>query len=105
MAKITVLQCDLCDKSTADTDGEGKRIEVDTHRVALDMEAVDLEVCQSCWHDVRHNWVDTVFDVGRKVPRRGPRVKPKDNDEQSALPQPRRGRPRKTAEGLAAVKP
>lgn len=105
MAQITILQCDLCEKTSADLDDEGKKIEVAKHRIALDQEAVDLEACSTCWHDVRHAWVDTAFDVGRPVPRRGPR--PKDDSPVPEQGKRGPGRPRKTAEpakGLAAVK-
>lgn len=113
MAKIEILQCDLCEKTSAETDRDGNDIVVETHRVALDKEAVDLEACNACWRDVRRTAVDNVFEVGRPVPRRGPRPPARKPDEatNNNLPEQGKrgpGRPRRTTEpakGLSAVKP
>jgi hypothetical protein len=106
MAKITIMQCDLCERASNEDDDKGKPVNVETHRVALDQDAVDLEVCDGCWTTLRTSEVNHIFDVGRAVPRRGPRSKPKADHE--ALPEQGKrgpGRPRKGAEpGLAAVK-
>lgn len=105
MAKIMVMQCDLCEKTSEQEGKDGKKLHVQTHRVALDQDAVDLEACDDCWWEVRHRAVDNLFDVGRPVPRRGPRKK---NVTDGELPEQGKrgpGRPRKNAEpGLTLAK-